>query len=127
MNPQQDPQWEILVFVYNADSGPFSAVFDFAHKVISPQTYQCQLCALTYGNFAMKKEWKDFLQTLKPRKVFLHKDEFCRTYPDLSGTALPAVFGVKGARMSIVISADEFGRLKDLEKLKHVLLQRLQL
>ncbi len=45
---------QLLIFVYNANSDLFSTVTDFAHKILSPSTYQCQLCALTYGNFSKK-------------------------------------------------------------------------
>jgi hypothetical protein len=38
-----------LLFVYNADSGLAAALFDSAHKLLSPQTYACNLCALTHG------------------------------------------------------------------------------
>jgi hypothetical protein len=40
-----------LLFVYNADSGVFNLVTDIAHKIFSPQTYACQLCCITHGNF----------------------------------------------------------------------------
>ncbi|MGI8952546.1 MAG: hypothetical protein ACR2FN_13295 [Chitinophagaceae bacterium] len=49
-----------LIFVYNADADLFSTLTDFAHKILSPSTYQCKLCALTYGNISMKQEWKFF-------------------------------------------------------------------
>ncbi len=38
-----------LLFVYNADSGLVAGLFDSAHKLLSPSTYQCQLCTLTHG------------------------------------------------------------------------------
>jgi len=45
-----------LIFVYNAESGTMNSAIDFAHKMLSPETYECNLCRITYGNFAMKKE-----------------------------------------------------------------------
>ena len=65
-----------LLFVYNASSNLFSTVTDFAHKILSPSTYQCRLCALTYGNFSIKQEWKSFIESLPVKAVFLYKDEF---------------------------------------------------
>lgn len=38
-----------LIFVYNAKSGLISAFGDMVHKIVSPATYPCSLCALTYG------------------------------------------------------------------------------
>ena len=32
-----------IVFVYNADSGLFNMVTDTAHKMLSPDTYECNL------------------------------------------------------------------------------------
>ncbi len=81
---------EQVIFVYNANSDLFSTVTDFAHKILSPSTYQCQLCALTYGNFSKKQEWKYFVESLSIQTVFLHKDEFENQYK--IKTALPAVF-----------------------------------
>jgi len=36
-----------LLFVYNADTGRFNRLADAAHKVLSPQAYQCVLCKVT--------------------------------------------------------------------------------
>lgn len=65
-----------LVFIYNADSGIFNSLTDFAHKIFSPSTYPCVLCSLTYGNFTMKREWKNFIESLPVKTSFVHKDEF---------------------------------------------------
>lgn len=32
-------------------------MLDAAHKLISPATYSCSLCALTYGAVSMKRSW----------------------------------------------------------------------
>lgn len=79
-----------LIFVYNADSGLRSALFDAAHKLISPATYPCSLCAITYGAVAMRREWRDALATLALPQRFLHRDEFAREWPGLS-VELPAI------------------------------------
>lgn len=65
-----------LLFVYNADNDLFSSVADMAHKIFSPATYQCHLCALTYGNFLIKKEWKLFIDSLPIESRFIYKDQF---------------------------------------------------
>jgi hypothetical protein len=65
-----------LIFVYNANSDFFSTVTDFAHKILSPATYQCHLCALTFGNFSIKQGWKSFIEGLSLKAILLHKDEF---------------------------------------------------
>jgi hypothetical protein len=65
LKPQQ------LIFVYNANSDLFSTITDFAHKILSPSTYDCHLCALTYGNFSEKKEWKAFIENFPVNAIFL--------------------------------------------------------
>ena len=47
-----------LIFVYNADSGLFNTLTDIAHKTFAPETYSCNLCAITFGTFGMRTEWK---------------------------------------------------------------------
>ena len=34
------------LFVYNAKSDKLHKYLDFAHKIISPKTYACDLCSL---------------------------------------------------------------------------------
>ena len=64
-----------LIFVYNAKSGPLNAAIDYFHKILSPQTYDCNLCILTYDNFGKKKEWEAFLKNLDVPIQFLYADD----------------------------------------------------
>jgi len=64
-----------LILVYNAESRFFNIVMDCLHKIVSPSTYQCRLCALTYGTIRMKDEWKEFIDKLKIPTEFLHRDD----------------------------------------------------
>lgn len=114
-----------LIFVYNADSEFFSLVSDFAHKIIAPETYACNLCKLTYGNFFIKKDWKDFIENLRIEKLFYHKDQFYQKYPDFAGLTLPAVLVFRNGTISEIIGAEELNRLNSLNDLKNLLLQRL--
>ena len=50
---EKRPSNRSLILVYNADSGFFNALADSAHKLLSPSTYDCRLCALTYGAIQM--------------------------------------------------------------------------
>ena len=52
-----------LIFVYNADSGPISGLFDIGHKIISPDTYTCGLCKLTFDTFTEKQAWRAFRES----------------------------------------------------------------
>ena len=80
-----------LVFVYNADSGLFNTLTDIAHKLLSPGTYECNLCNLTHGYFAAREEWTTFLDDLDADIEFLHRDEYMSRYPD-AGVDFPAIF-----------------------------------
>ncbi len=66
----------MLVFVYNADAGRLNALLDTAHKILSPATYHCRLCELSYGLFKENAEWQKFRQSLSEPVRFLHRDEF---------------------------------------------------
>lgn len=114
-----------LIFVYNANSDSFSSLIDFAHKIISPNTYNCNLCSLTYGNFSVKKEWKDFVQQLAIETIFLHKDEFEKLYQ--SQTNLPAVFIKEKDSLKEIISAEEINQCKNLFSLKELISSKLLL
>jgi len=103
MNTASVPE---LVFVYNADSGFTAALFDSAHKLLSPQTYECNLCALTHGLLGPKSEWSTFLNALPGTKRFLHRDEFFLSYPEMAGTPLPAIFKTNGSQLQILADGD---------------------
>jgi len=64
-----------IVFVYNAKSGFINAMLDYGHKMLSPDTYDCQLCKLTYDNFGKEKKWHDFISSLPFEVSFKYKDD----------------------------------------------------
>lgn len=114
-----------LLFVYNADSSLFSQLNDYAHKIISPKTYQCNLCALTYSHLGMKTEWKKFIASLPVKSDFLHKDEFLKTYSDEKMTDFPSVFMYESEKLHRVISAEELNSIRDIDNLKQIILKKI--
>ena len=114
-----------LIFVYNADSGVFNSFTDFAHKIISPYTYACSLCALTYGNFTMNNEWKTFIRLLPADVAFLHKDEFKKKF-NLQ-TILPAIFIKNKMALKLFISDKEINECKTLQQLEELITAQLSL
>ncbi len=114
-----------LVFVYNAGSGLFSSLSDFAHKIISPSTYQCNLCTLTYGNFKIKNEWKNFIQQSPIETLFLHKDEFEKQYQ--MNIALPSILMLNENNIDELVSAVEINNCKHLDELKTLIKKSLRL
>lgn len=110
-----------LLFVYNADSGLFNTLADIGHKIFSPATYECRLCALTFGYLAERREWRDFIATLPADCNFLHRDEFRRLYPD-DTTGLPAVFRLDGDRPLPCLDAGLLRNCSDLSELRSLVL-----
>jgi len=109
-----------LIFVYNADSGVFNLMTDIAHKIFSPQTYACNLCAITHSNFGMKKEWKEYLESLDTELEFLHADEFKQKY-SFGKVELPAIFRAENARLILAVDARTINECKSVGDLKKCL------
>lgn len=99
-----------LIFVYNADAKFTSAAFDFLHKIVSPSTYQCKLCNITYGNFSMVKAWKDFLATMPVPVRLLHRDEWIQETG--RNDILPAAFLQKENEITVWIPADKMNQFE---------------
>jgi hypothetical protein len=112
-----------LLFVYNADSGLFNTLADIGHKIFAPQTYACQLCALTYGYFTERAGWREFIDTLPAACEFLHRDQFRARYPG-NDTALPAVFRVADNRPNVCIDASTLMACDSLAALQQLIRQR---
>ena len=113
-----------LVFVYNADSGVFNTLADAAHKIFSPRTYACNLCALTYGAVRMRGGWREFLDGLGRPLEFLHADELAARY-HLTGVPLPAVFTKEGGGLKLLAGADSINACRTLDELKRLVLEGL--
>lgn len=105
-----------LVFVYNADSGLANTLLDIGHKIVSPQTYNCNLCALTHSTFSMRDEWKQFVAELGIQVEFLHKDELDKQY-GIRDVGLPAVFRKSNGALEVWITREEINRCRSLEDL----------
>ena len=113
-----------IIFVYNADSGIFNTVSDIAHKIFSPETYSCNLCAITYGNFGIRAEWKEYLESLEADLEFLHRDELSEKY-GITEITLPAVLIKKGDTFEEWITADEIKQCSYVDDLKRIISERL--
>lgn len=115
-----------MIFVYNAHAGAWNGLLDLLHKHISPGTYPCNLCAITYTNTGMRSEWKAFIESLPVPVTFLHKNEWSQ-YPGHLPVPLPAAFLVSGNKVYELISKSEMDRLGSVpeliahtnDKLKH--------
>tara|TARA_B100001564_G_scaffold354019_1_gene363911 strand:+ start:24 stop:860 length:837 start_codon:yes stop_codon:yes gene_type:complete len=113
-----------LVFIYNAKSGIIISLIDFIHKVISPDTYECNLYAITYGTFAKKDIWEDYIESLPISSIFTYKDKILDK--KLDNVILPAVFQKKNDRFIQLISSVELNKLNNLQGLITLLNSRLK-
>jgi hypothetical protein len=125
MPPSTSSSTPTLIFVYNADSGMLSTIKDYFHKMVKPSTYQCNLCALTYNNMGMVKDWKTFTEELDVPTEFLHKDEFVEKYGH-DKDPLPACYITKGDGIELFISQKDMNAFGSLEELKEGVQKRLR-
>ncbi|WP_019509010.1 hypothetical protein [Pleurocapsa sp. PCC 7319] len=103
-----------LIFVYNADSGLMNTLMDIGHKAISPQTYQCNLCDLTYGLFSENQQWRKFREESNTEMEFLHRDEFEQKYG--RQFEYPVILK-QDQNLSPMISKSELNQIQTLEEL----------
>jgi len=113
-----------LIFIYNAKSGFVNELVDFAHKIISPETYECNLCAITYGTFKMERRWSNYIQSLPIKSTFSYKDELSKY--NLGNVNLPAIFFRNNKEIVELLSAEKINDLSDFHKLIEILDMRLE-
>lgn len=106
-----------LIFVYNADSGLFNTLADIGHKIFSPSTYQCDLCALTHGYFSERKAWRRFVESLPIDCEFMHKDEFLAQHPDVD-VQYPVIFLDTGEALKVCVTAKSLAECRELKDLQ---------
>jgi hypothetical protein len=107
-----------LVFVYNAKPGVMAGLMDTIHKTLSPDTYACDLCAVTYGAFSMRPEWRDWLKAQPWQTEFAYRDAFRAAHPALADTPLPAIFIRSGTSgLSELVSAQDIHAAKTIPDL----------
>ena len=113
-----------LIFIYNAKSGLVNEFLDFAHKIVSPSTYNCNLCALSYGNFSMKKKWSDYISSLPVKSTFTYKDKVSEYGYD--NIKLPSIIFKDKSKSKVIISSEEINKLKKIDHLINILSDRLK-
>lgn len=108
-----------LIFIYNADSGVHNMIFDSAHKIFSPNTYECGLCNITFGVFTENRNWKKFKNETDLEMDFLHKDEFQRQYASKFGHkfTFPIILAVINENLDVLVNTNELNELENAEGL----------
>ena len=114
-----------LVFVYALDSGLFNEITDYAHKVLRPQTYACNLCALTHHLLGTRRAWKEFLGALPMETEFLYKDVFAERYPQ-ARQEYPSIHVAQGGGVpQILVTSAEIVACRELPALISLVQERL--
>jgi hypothetical protein len=106
-----------LVIVYNAKAGLLAGAFDSIHKLVSPDTYECDLCALTHGLVSMRPEWRLWLKQLPMPTVIYHKPDFRVTFPQMSNQPLPLVGLLDDGQLNILLDAKAIRSIADADQL----------
>ena len=112
-----------LIFIYNAKSGVVNELVDVAHKIVSPETYDCNLCALSYGAFFMEKKWSTYIETLPIKSTFTFRDKFSKKGRD--NLKFPSVFLRNDVGSEEIITAAEINEIKNLDQLIDLLNRKL--
>lgn len=105
-----------LLFIYNAKSGKLNALFDAGHKLFSPNTYQCNLCALTFDTFTENETWKAFRENSNINMRFLHIDEFEKKFPNQT-FKYPIILLKKNGGLQEFLFPKEINQLKNIDEL----------
>ena len=104
---------KILIFVYNAESNWLNKATDFAHKLIKPITYQCDLCCLTHNAFHERKEWTVFIKSTGYKTEFYYKNKYDRS----KGRYMPPFIVLKeGNNSQLLFSNSDLAKFNNLDE-----------
>ncbi|MFS4494870.1 GTPase [Maribacter sp. 2308TA10-17] len=122
----KDTKLQKLIFIYNADSGIRNMIMDSAHKIFSPDTYECSLCDITYGAFTENSVWKKYRKETNLQMEFLHKDEFAKAYASKFGYkfTFPIVLAETNDGLEIFVKTEELDKAKNAEELIGLIKER---
>lgn len=114
-----------LVFVYNAEAGLVNGVMDSIHKLVSPSTYKCDLCAITYGLARMKDDWRAWLERSGRAVQFFHRKDFRQAWPGVD-VPLPAILVREDDTLRVLVSAAELAHIDNVGQLVALLEDRCE-
>lgn len=114
-----------LIFVYNGDSGFFNTVSDIAHKLLSPSTYPCNLCAITHGVIRIDTRWRDFVDSFGGELEFLHRNHYL-SRADRLDVNLPVILErLSDKNLKVLVPAEEISVLASASELIQLIEMRL--
>tara|TARA_B100000902_G_scaffold94969_1_gene97815 strand:+ start:2675 stop:3052 length:378 start_codon:yes stop_codon:yes gene_type:complete len=102
-----------IIFVYNAKGGKWNYIIDTAHKYVSPSTYECNLCQITY-DLKMKKPWRKYVENSPHDLKFLHEEELDQYGLSQYKDQLPICLErIDDKKYEILITKEEMNHFKD--------------
>lgn len=113
-----------LIFIYNAKSGLINEILDLAHKIVSPSTYDCNLCVISFDKFAMKKKWSDYIRSLPVKSTFTYKDKISDYGYD--NIRLPSIILRNESKSDVIIPYNKINKFKNIEQLIELLNEKLK-
>ncbi len=73
-------------------------------------------CAVTFGSFSMRNEWKSFIEDLPIPSEFLHRDEFVEQH-EVKDPKFPSAYIKIGDDLTLLIPEEELSKVPSLEAL----------
>jgi hypothetical protein len=104
----------VLVFVYGVDGGLANDIVGTIHKIVSPGTYVCNLCKLTYGPLGQRAAWTQALKELPHPTRFVHRAEFVAEHGPAD---LPAIYVERDGKLDLLVPNAELQAVPDLDAL----------
>lgn len=114
-----------IIIAYNAEAGVLAGVLDSVHKLASPATYPCSLCALTHGILTMDRRWRAWLRAPPLPVVVHHRPDFRAAWPAADAWSLPLVALAQGDRLSPLLGPPELAAIADAGALIAAITARL--
>ena len=108
-----------ILFVYNANSNAMNRMVDFAHKILKPSTYKCQLCSLTHHTLGERLMWKAFKQQSNLKLDFYYIKKFEEEY--ILSYNYPVILVEENGDLEVIMSNNELNKIKDVEELISIL------
>lgn len=107
-----------IQFIYNAKNGLANSLFDLAHKIISPDTYECNLCKITHGAFKENKKFKDIKE--KFNITLWHIDDYEKKYKKESSYPL-IIFRDKNRNELKRIDTNTINQINSVDELEIII------
>lgn len=108
-------------FVNNGDSDLVNSVMHYLHKRVAPKAYPSQLCGAIYDGMSVNADWPTLVRTLGVPTEILQSDEYERRYGESDHAWAVVLLHVDSTCKKVVLSADEFEDIGNIETLQEIL------